>query len=92
MLTSSVSFSLTIFALLCIATPTPRESEELVELLLEAGADPFAIDEHCHTYLHFAAAFDLPRSIRALAARGVDVNMKVIIWSLMGEEKMQMHI
>ena len=49
---------------------------------MEAGADPFAIHEQCHTYLHVAAAFDLPRSIRALVARGVDVNMKVIICSL----------
>ena len=48
-----------------------------MELLLEAGADALAVDQKRHTYLHFAAGFDLPRSIRALAARGVDVNIKV---------------
>ncbi|XP_070208056.1 uncharacterized protein [Littorina saxatilis] len=52
------------------------ESEELVVVLLEAGADAFAVDEQCRTYIHFSAAFGLPRAIRAFAAYGVDINIK----------------
>ncbi|XP_070206797.1 E3 ubiquitin-protein ligase MIB2-like [Littorina saxatilis] len=48
----------------------------MVDMLLEAGADPLLVDPKCHTYIHIAAAFDLPRSIRAFTARGVDVNIK----------------
>ncbi|KAK7093326.1 E3 ubiquitin-protein ligase MIB2-like isoform X2 [Littorina saxatilis] len=52
------------------------QSEDLVVVLLEAGADAFAVDEQCHTYMHYAAAFGLVRAIRAFAAYGVDVNVK----------------
>ena len=46
---------------------------------MEAGADPFAVDQKRRTYIHHAAEYSLPKSIRALVARGVDVNIKVII-------------
>ena len=49
-----------------------------MELLLQAGADPFAVDPKRHTYIHIAARYNLPQSIRTLVARGVDVNIKVI--------------
>ncbi|KAK7093296.1 E3 ubiquitin-protein ligase MIB2-like isoform X2 [Littorina saxatilis] len=55
---------------------TEGKSEELMELLIEAGADLFAVDENCRNYLHFTAAFGMPRSIRVLASRGLDVNIK----------------
>ena len=45
--------------------------------MLEAGADPFVVDPKRHTYIHLSAFENLTRSIRALAARGVDVNIKV---------------
>ncbi|KAK7093227.1 hypothetical protein V1264_007017 [Littorina saxatilis] len=43
-------------------------------MLLERGADPFGLDENRHTHMHSAAMRNLPRVVKALADRGIDVN------------------
>ena len=57
---------------------SPRRCEELVDMLLEAGADVLAVDQKRRTYVHFATAFSMQRAIRAVIAHGCDVNIKVI--------------
>ena len=51
----------------------PNEAEELVEFLLEQGADPNA-DEGGYTALHAAILRRTERSVRALLAHGADPN------------------
>ena len=51
----------------------PNDAEELVEFLLEQGADPNA-DEGGYTALHAAILRRTDRSVRALLAHGADPN------------------
>ena len=51
----------------------PNDAEELVEFLLEQGADPNA-DEGDYTALHAAILRRTERSVRALLAHGADPN------------------
>ncbi|XP_070206650.1 E3 ubiquitin-protein ligase MIB2-like [Littorina saxatilis] len=51
-----------------------RKDEDIVIMLLEHGADPFILDKQRHTHMHLAAWRNLPRVIKALVDRGVDVN------------------
>lgn len=54
-----------------------RKSEELVQLLLERGADATVQDSVGRSYLFDAVINDLPGAITSLAVYGADVNAKV---------------
>ncbi|KAH7677059.1 Non-specific serine/threonine protein kinase protein [Dioscorea alata] len=64
---------------LCMAAGLKRnhedEGRELVRILLAAGADPTAQDEHCRTALHTAAMVNDAELLRIILEAGVDVNI-----------------
>lgn len=60
-----------------LATGASNHSYDVVASLLDAGADPNALDEDGDTALHKAFEFDAdPRVIEALMAAGADVTIK----------------
>ncbi len=57
------------------ATSPPGASYEIVEMLLDAGADPNQQDAHQWAPLHNAACSGRPRIVELLLARGADPTM-----------------
>jgi ankyrin repeat protein len=61
-----------------LSNPPPKTEDrvKMVRVLLEAGADPNAKDEHGYTALHSAARMGLREAIILLIKHGAEVNAK----------------
>ncbi|AMY08966.1 ankyrin repeat protein [Luteitalea pratensis] len=54
---------------------TEPEVLEALQLLLDLGADPNAVDRHGETAMHGAAYKNLPKAVRMLAAKGARIDV-----------------
>ena len=59
----------------CISVP--RKDPNVIEVLLEHGADTTHLYNYGHTAVHLAVLKDQPVILRALARYGADMNVKV---------------
>ena len=54
---------------------TEPEVLEALQVLLDLGADPNAVDSHRETAMHGAAYKNLPKAVRMLAAKGARIEV-----------------
>lgn len=61
-------------ALHAAALAVPPDSEELIEILLEAGANVNASDDEWKTPLHYAVQWNRPQNVETLLRHGADID------------------